>query len=336
MIPRSEPSWQMPWQQELQQLITNPEALLQLVELDRGLLPQAQQAAALFPLRVTRAYASRIEKGNPQDPLLRQVLPLGAELQSPANYSLDPLAEQEFNPLPGVVHKYKSRVLLITATQCAINCRYCFRRNFPYAENHLNRNQWQAALNYIREHTELNEVIFSGGDPLAVSDAHLHWLVQSIAAIPHIKRVRIHTRLPIVLPSRITPELIQALTGTRLRTIVVVHCNHAQEIDLDVRQALQNLHDANIVLLNQTVLLRGVNDCSHTLTELSEMLFDAQVLPYYLHLLDAVQGASHFAVDEANAKNLYHQLLAELPGFLVPKLVKEIPKKASKTPIAPY
>lgn len=336
MIPRSEPSWQVPWQQELQQLITTPEALFDYLGLDPNRLDEARAAALLFPLRVTRPYAARITPGDFNDPLLQQVLPLGRELHSPPEYTSDPLSEAQANPVAGIVHKYKSRVLLIAATQCAINCRYCFRRDFPYADNRLSKAQWHNALAYIRNQRDVNEVILSGGDPLALGDQQLEWLATTLAQMDHISRIRIHTRLPVVLPGRVTDALCQLLTATRLQAIVVVHSNHANEIDSDVQAGFGRLREAGVHLLNQTVLLRGVNDCVSTLVNLSERLFAANVLPYYLHRLDKVKGASHFAVSEDCAKTIYRELLAELPGFLVPKFVTEIPQKASKILVNPY
>lgn len=334
MIPRTVPSWQVKsWQEELKELIQSPAALIERLELDPGLLPAAISASAHFPLRATSAYVSRIEKGNPHDPLLLQILPLGAECESPAGFTSDPLAEREFQPVPGIVHKYDSRVLFIAATQCAINCRYCFRRHFPYDEHQLSRPQWQQALAYVQENPQLNEVILSGGDPLSLSDRQLSWLVEQVASIAHIKRLRIHTRYPIILPSRVTDELICALTSTRLRVVMVVHCNHPQEIDDEVRTGISHLLKAQLTILNQTVLLRGINDKSAILASLSETLFDCGVHPYYLHLLDRVAGAAHFAVDDAEAKDVYRELLTLLPGYLVPKLVREHPREKSKTPI---
>lgn len=334
MIPRTVPTWQVKtWQDELKELIDSPEALLDQVKLDKQWLPAAQAAAKLFPVRATRSYVSRIHPGVPDDPLLRQILPLAEETLEVDGYSADPLREKAFTPRPGVIHKYRSRVLFIAATQCAINCRYCFRRHFPYQDNQLSRPQWHDALDYVRATPAINEVILSGGDPLSLSDRQIGWLVEQIAEIPHIRRLRIHTRYPIILPSRVTTELTAALTAPSLNTVVVSHCNHAQEIDGEVREAFNTLRQAGFTLLNQAVLLRGVNDNVNALSELSEALFGCAVLPYYLHTLDSVDGAAHFAVDRATTKQIYRSLLATLPGYLVPKLVEEIPHEKSKTPI---
>lgn len=336
MIPRTVPTWQITnWQDELKDLIQDPLTLIDLLQLDHQWLEPAERATRTFPLRATRSFVSRIRKGDPDDPLLLQIMPLGAELQAQPGYERDPLQEHQFNPVPGLVHKYRSRVLLVAATQCAINCRYCFRRHFPYEDHQLSRPEWQTALDYVRQAPEVNEVILSGGDPLSLSDRQIAWLVEAIAGIPHITRVRIHSRYPVILPSRITEGLIDAITGTRLKPVLVIHCNHPQEIDASVREALANLTQHHITLLNQTVLLKKINDNSRILATLSETLFTAGVLPYYLHLLDKVEGATHFAVDDCQARTLYGELLTLLPGYLVPKLVREIPHQASKTPVLP-
>ncbi len=334
MIPRTLPTWQLKsWQDELSQLIQSPEDLFARLNLDPQHLAAAQRAAQLFPLRVTDSFVRRMQPGNLDDPLLRQVLPLGCEFDEAIGYSNDPLGEAQTNPVPGIVHKYHGRVLLIAATHCAIHCRYCFRRHFPYAQNHLSREQWAASLDYVRCDTSISEVILSGGDPLAQGDKQLAWLIEQLEAIPHLQRLRIHSRLPVVLPSRITPELVSLLSHSRLQPVLVIHCNHPQEVDEEVLAALQELKHAGLTLLNQCVLLRGVNDELATLVALSESLFRAQVLPYYVHLLDKVQGAAHFAVTEDRARELHQGMLAKLPGYLVPRFVKEISQEASKTPL---
>lgn len=321
------------WQDEMADLVTDPRELLALLQLAPEQLPQLSAASALFPLRVPRPLLRRIQPGNPRDPLLLQVLPTGAELAPTPGFSDDPLEEANANPVPGVVHKYRGRLLLIAAGQCAVNCRYCFRRAFPYNENHLNRNQWQQALDYIRAQHDLREVILSGGDPLVMSDRQLGWLAGELAQIPQLDKLRIHTRLPIVAPSRINEEFLTWFSGGRLKPVLVLHCNHANEIDADVRAALGRLRAAGVTLLNQSVLLRDVNDSEDALAELSEALFDAGVLPYYLHQLDRVQGAAHFEVSDERARALVEAVRQRLPGYLVPKLVREIPAEKSKTPV---
>ncbi|MGB3596986.1 MAG: EF-P beta-lysylation protein EpmB, partial [Pseudomonas neustonica] len=286
-----------------------------------------------FALRVPEPYLLRMQPGNPNDPLLRQILPLGEELEDQPGYVTDPLGEQHSNAQPGIIHKYHGRLLLVVTAGCAINCRYCFRRHFPYAENNLSTAEWEQALDYIRQDSSINEVIYSGGDPLAANDRRIAWLTRQIADIPHIKRLRVHTRLPVVIPQRVTDGLIEALSATRLPVTMVLHCNHANEVDAQMLAATQKLKSANITLLNQAVLLRGVNNRLEDQMALSEVLGDNGVLPYYLHLLDHVRGASHFHCSDAEAKHLVGQLLTRLPGYLVPRLVREIAGEAGKVPI---
>jgi EF-P beta-lysylation protein EpmB len=322
------------WKLQLSQAVSSIEELLACVNLAPEQLSTSHQAATGFPLKVPRSFIARMQSGNPRDPLLLQVLPVVAETEQTPGYNHDPLQETEHNPVAGIVHKYANRLLLIISPACAINCRYCFRRHFPYQENRQNREQWQTALNYIRDDHSINEVIFSGGDPLAANDRFLAWLCEQIAAIAHIKRLRIHTRLPVVIPARIDQSFLNWATGTRLKPIMVLHINHANEIDAEVASAIGKMHNAGMQVLNQTVLLRGINDSPAVLAQLSESLFDCGVQPYYLHLCDPVAGAHHFDMDEAAAKQIYTDLQALLPGFLLPKLVREIPGKQSKTIIA--
>ena len=321
------------WQAELQNIITSPQQLFKLLELDERQLPSLIGAHEQFQLRVTLPYLKRIKKRCIEDPLLKQILPSGLEMEKVDGYVADPLQEENSNPCKGLLHKYKSRVLFVVATQCAVNCRYCFRRHFPYAENNANRAEWREAITYIGGDKSINEVIFSGGDPLVVNDRQLSWLNDELEKVLHLKRLRIHTRLPVVLPNRICDELLSWLSSSRLKPVVVIHCNHPQEIDNSVKEALARLRSAGVTVLNQAVLLRGINDDKRTLVELSEKLFEADVMPYYLFMLDAVAGAAHFDIDEETALRLHHQLHVELPGYLVPKLMREIPGKASKTPL---
>ena len=304
------------------------------MQLDKTHLSARQRAAADFPVKVPHAFLSRMERGNPADPLLTQVLPVADELISPAGFIPDPLNEAAYNPIPGVVHKYRNRVLFIVSPACAINCRYCFRRSFPYEENTQNKQQWRRALAYIGNNPAINEVIYSGGDPLAANDRFLSWLTQSIAAIPHVKRLRIHTRLPVVIPSRIDKALLGWMTATRLKPVVVLHINHPNEIDGPVKAGIRQLLESGLKVLNQSVLLRAVNDNAETLVALSEALYDSGAMPYYLHLLDPVQGASHFQVDDTHALQIYRDMQGALPGYLVPKLVREHPGAQSKTILA--
>lgn len=334
MIPISLPLGQaQSWQAQLRDAITEPAVLFRRLGLDPAELPASLAASRDFALRVPEAYLSRIEPGNWADPLLRQVLPLGLELTSPDGYSDDPLAEADANPAPGLIHKYHGRVLLIVSGACAINCRYCFRRAFPYEANNPGRRDWQRALAYIAGDASISEVILSGGDPLAAPDRQLEWLVTALAAIPHVQRLRVHTRLPVVIPDRIDDSCLAWLTGSRLQPVMVLHINHPRELDAQVGEACRRLRVAGVPLLNQAVLLAEVNDNSETLITLSEALFAHGVLPYYLHLLDRVRGAAHFEVSEQRAVALMAQLRARLPGYLMPRLVREEPLAPAKTPI---
>jgi EF-P beta-lysylation protein EpmB len=321
------------WQNALKTAITDPQELITLLELDAAFLLPAQQAAKLFPLRVPRGFVARMKKGDVHDPLLKQILPIGTELQTSMEFTADPLHEKNVNPLPGLLHKYKNRVLLTVTSACAVNCRYCFRREFAYSDNNPGTKGYEKIMAYIAADVSINEVILSGGDPLVASDDHLAALIQQLAQIDHVKLLRIHSRLPIVLPERITPSLIAVLKSTRLKPVLVLHCNHANEIAEDVRHILQQLHQAGITLLNQSVLLKDVNDNAEVLIELSEKLFAANVLPYYLHLLDKVNGTQHFEVEEGVAKALHWEMMQHLPGYLVPRLVREVPGAPAKIPV---
>jgi len=286
MILDSAPSWQGDdWQVALKNLVTREADLA--THLDRPLEPSVarQQAVAAFPLRIPSDYLQRIPTANPDHPLLRQFIPLAEEMRTAAGFGTDPVGETDKTPRPGILHKYRGRVLLIVSSHCPVHCRYCFRRHFPYDDNRNNREDWLTAIDYIRRDSSIREVIYSGGDPLSAPDNLLHWLTTTLATIPHLTRLRVHTRFPIVIPSRITPGLIRWLTGTRLLPTMVLHCNHPDELDTTVVASLRTLREAGVTLLNQSVLLKGVNDQVATLSVLSEKLFASGVLPYYLHLL---------------------------------------------------
>ena len=323
---------QSSWQELLAGALTDVPTLCRLLGIDSQALPAGHPLLANFPLRVPAPYLARIEPGNPQDPLLLQVFPAAAEALPAPGFSDQPLEEERANPAPGILHKYHGRALLLVTAGCAINCRYCFRRHFPYQDNLPGRQAWQDSLDYIKEDTGITEVIFSGGDPLTLPDRTLAWFLDALAAIDHVQRIRVHTRLPIMIPQRVTDELCRILANPRFRTILVLHSNHAREFDADVDAACARLKTAGLTLLNQSVLLRGVNDSVVALQALSERLFAAGILPYYLHLLDRVTGAAHFDVLEAQAQDLMAGLRGVLPGYLVPKLVREIPGAAAKMP----
>ncbi|WP_210433668.1 EF-P beta-lysylation protein EpmB [Zobellella endophytica] len=332
MIPLNGGDLHINWQKELARAFTAPDALLDYLGIDPEPWRPGFGARRLFPMRVPRPFADKMRPGDIHDPLLRQVLPLGEEFAEVPGFVTDPLDEHD-SALPGLLHKYRSRVLLVLRGGCAVNCRYCFRRHFPYADNSPGREGWREALDYIAAHPEINEVILSGGDPLMAKDEQLATLFDALEAIPHLRRLRIHSRLPVVIPARLTAALRARLARSRLQAVLVLHVNHAHEVDDILADALQDWRRAGITLLNQSVLLAGVNDDADRLCRLSERLFEAGVLPYYLHQLDQVQGAAHFAVDDARATALMAQLLARLPGFLVPRLVREIGGELSKTPL---
>ncbi|MEX2470073.1 MAG: EF-P beta-lysylation protein EpmB [Pseudohongiellaceae bacterium] len=322
------------WQQILSDLITEPKELVEILGLNPEERPPELAALAQFPLKAPRPFVSRIERGNWEDPLLRQIWPAGEEAVADPALNTDPLEETRFNPAPGLLQKYRGRVLLSVAPHCAVHCRYCFRRHFDYAANTPGRRQWRQALTAIAEDATITEVIFSGGDPLAVPDRQLRWLLGELDAIPQLTTLRIHSRLPIVIPQRITPSLRALLQGTRLQVVLVLHVNHARELDHAVAGAMSELQADGLTLLNQSVLLAGVNDSVTALAELSHALFRCHVLPYYLHMPDPVAGTSHFQVSEARARRLMASLRARLPGYLVPRLVREIPGRDAKTTLA--
>ncbi len=328
MIPRT-----ADWKNALANAVRDPAELLALLELPCTLLPAAREAAKQFPLRVPRGYLGRICKGDPNDPLLRQVLPLQRELETSAGFDTDPVGDQDAVVAPGVLHKYQGRVLLTVTGACAIHCRYCFRRHFPYSEENPAQNSWQGVTRYLESHPEVEELILSGGDPLLLDTSRLGELSDRLARYPQLKRLRIHTRLPIVLPERIDEELLGWLASLPWQIVVVIHANHPNEIDATVVKALQQLHNRNVTLLNQSVLLHGVNDSSNTLQALHEVLFRYHVLPYYLHLLDRVEGAAHFEVTEQNAAEIVAELRVASPGYLVPRLVREIAGYPYKQPV---
>lgn len=318
------------WQQELIQAVVDPAELCRLLELEPSQLGPLPQALGHFALKVPRGFIARMQKGNPQDPLLRQVWPFFGEDQQVAGYSPDPLQEAEANPVPGLLHKYHGRVLLTLTDTCAINCRYCFRRHFAYQENQVSQQGWEKIFAYIKADPAINEVILSGGDPLLLHERTLKAFSERLNTLTQVKRLRIHSRIPIVLPERITPSFLQWLSALHQRAIMVMHANHPQEINRPVVEAMQALKQQGVLLLNQAVLLKGVNDSVDTLVELSEALFAAGVQPYYLSLLDKVQGAAHFDVPLAVAKDLHQQLTARLPGYLVPKMVRELAGEKAK------
>ncbi|WP_435236425.1 EF-P beta-lysylation protein EpmB [Psychromonas sp. PT13] len=320
------------WQKELANALKNPLELLQKLEISPENVPLSDKARKSFPMLVPIPFVQKMKKGDINDPLLKQVLPINDEELVSDGYNLDPLQEHD-SAIPGLLHKYTSRVLLILKSGCAVNCRYCFRRHFPYQDNNINKQQLQKVITYIQAHPEINEVILSGGDPLMSKDYFLEYVVNSLEQLPQLTRLRIHSRLPVVIPSRITNTLCDILKNSRFNVVFVFHINHGNEIDPAFCDAAAKLKLAGVQLLNQSVLLKGVNDNSKTLINLSENLFSAGILPYYLFLLDKVQGAQHFDLPERHAQQLIKEMNQGLPGYLVPKLSREIAGEKSKTVI---
>lgn len=317
------------WQQALADAYTQPARLLA----DLGLRHLGKQVIMPdFPLRVPRGYVRRMRHGDPRDPLLLQVLPQASELNEVPGFTADPVGDLASVRLPGLLQKYAGRALIVTTGACAVHCRYCFRRNFPYQDN-LPRGQYTELLAALRDDSSIREVILSGGDPLSLSDRRLSMLLQGIDDIPHVRRVRLHTRTAIVLPERVDDGLLTALSSLRTSLVTVLHCNHANEIDSEVAAAIAQLRECSVTLLNQAVMLRGVNDSAAALVSLSETLFATGVLPYYLHQLDAVHGAAHFAVSDDTARACLAEAAARLPGYLVPRLVREVAGADGKLPM---
>jgi EF-P beta-lysylation protein EpmB len=305
--------------------------LCRLLDLPAEFATRAKEASQQFRLFAPRGFVARMRTGDPNDPLLRQVLPLADEMIDVPGFTVDPVRDDLAERQPGLLHKYDGRVLLVTIGTCAIHCRYCFRRHFPYDEAPRSLTDWQPALDEIASDESVREVILSGGDPLTLVDATLSELIDVIANIPHVRRLRIHTRLPIVIPERVTNELIDMLQVCRLTPIVVLHANHANELDSHVATAIGRLADVGIVLLNQAVLLAGINDSADAQAALCERLIDLRVLPYYLHQLDRVAGAAHFEVPVAEGREIIRQLRERLPGYAVPRYAAEVPGASSKT-----
>ncbi|MCX4192849.1 EF-P beta-lysylation protein EpmB [Methylophaga sp. OBS1] len=332
MIPQSPPlKTKQSWQQALAEAVSDADELLAQLGLSGALKTIDKAKIRQFPLRVPQSYINKMRYGDKQDPLLKQVLPLIDESLEIAGFGRDPVGDQLAVTGPGILQKYQGRALLVTTGACAIHCRYCFRRHFPYSDSNPLASQFNETLAQLQADTHINEVILSGGDPLSLSDDKLSRLVAELEQIPHLKRLRIHTRLPVVLPERIDANLLKWISDCELKVVMVIHANHANEIDEDAELALLKLQQAGCQLLNQTVLLRGINDSVDALVNLSERLNDVNVMPYYLHLLDKVAGAAHFDVTEASAIGLLDKIRTQLPGYLVPRLVREIQGEASKT-----
>ncbi len=294
----------------------------------------SNEASQMFAPVLTDNVSQQINWQDPKDPLLLQFLPHEAETIEAAGYSADPVGDSPSSPVPGLIHKYHGRVLLIASGSCAVNCRYCFRRHFPYGQSFAPRNQWRSVIEYIKQHHDIHEVILSGGDPLTLSDSTLKSLTDQLSPIPHIKTLRIHSRIPTVMPNRIDASFEAWAHSTELNKVMVLHTNHPNEINSEARQAILRLKSMGFMLLNQSVLLKNINDSATTLIQLSHDLFSSGVMPYYLHLFDKVQNASHFDTAETDAIEIYQKMQARLPGYLLPKLVREQAGEHAKSLIA--
>ena len=322
------------WRAALADSVTEPDELCRRLRLPPSTADSVRRGACGFPLLVPRAFLTRIRPGDPLDPLLLQVLPTEGETRPSPGFTADPLGECHATSTPRLLSKYSGRSLIVTTRVCAVHCRFCFRRHFPQATASEGDAPWSAALERIAAEPSLREVILSGGDPLALDDDRLAGLADRLSQIPHLRRLRIHTRMPIVIPGRVTDELLGWLTGGRLSTFLVIHVNHPAEIDRDVASALGRLVDAGVPVLSQSVLLKGINDRVTVLAELFERLADLRVMPYYLHQLDHVAGAAHFEVPETTGIRLIQELRARLPGYAVPRYVRETPGEPNKRVLA--
>jgi len=318
------------WRHSMKRAIRSLPQLLEQVQLNAEDMGRQMAAADDFPVFVPLEFRAKMQVGNPRDPLLLQVLPQSFETESTAGFTADPVGDLSASYAAGILKKYQGRALLITTGACAVHCRYCFRRHFPYQDAPKGIAAWEPQLEKIAADRSIREILLSGGDPLTLTDAVLAELVHRIEQIPHVTRLRIHTRLPVLIPSRVTPALAKMLTDSRLQTVLVIHANHPNELVDDVGKALLALADLPINVLNQSVLLRGINDDAQILAELSERLLAHRVMPYYLHQLDRVQGAAHFMVDRQRGIEIVQKLRDTLPGYAVPRYVEEIAGQASK------
>ncbi|MFK8066795.1 MAG: EF-P beta-lysylation protein EpmB [Gammaproteobacteria bacterium] len=333
IITRTATAFQPEWQNLLANAISSPMELLHQLDLHESPLAQQLDIQPDFRLRVPVGFVEKMKKGDPNDPLLLQVLPLAKENIKKVGFISDPVGDLASEVVPGVLHKYQGRALLVTTGACGIHCRYCFRRHFPYGDSNPSTGQWQTAIDYISSSDSINEVLLSGGDPLSLTDKKLAILIAELNKISHVKRLRIHTRMPVVLPERIDNHFLDLIKSAKQKVIMVIHANHANEIDHNLQAVMDKLTKAGVTLLNQSVLLRGINDTAESLVDLSEKLFEINVMPYYLHLLDPVQGAAHFNIEREEATTIMESVRDQLPGYLVPKLVWEKPGANSKLAI---
>lgn len=338
-------NWQSNWKSDFVNTINDKQTLAKMLDLPIDFVEtvfgetdekNVGEKMSDFPLKVPQKFVKKMQKGNLNDPLLLQILPTFAETVQTAGFVTDPLAEKSANPTKGIIHKYRSRVLMPITGACMVHCRYCFRQHFDYQENLPTADDWQTIVDYIEKNLDVNEVILSGGDPLSLSDRRLFAVLDTLENIPQIRTIRLHSRVPVVIPNRLDDALLKRLSSSRCQIVLVIHANHPNELDDETIFYLQRAKLAGITLLNQTVLLKNINNDADILANLSEKMWQAGVLPYYLHVLDKVAGASHFYIDDAEAVAIYWQLLAKCAGYLVPKLVRETPNEPFKTPINLY
>ena len=326
-LPAQAARWQALWRDA----VRDPRELLALLGLEGEAMGVSDAAAAAFPLRVPRGFVARMRHGDPDDPLLRQVLPRVDEMRVVPGFELDAVGDGAARAGRGILHKYAARALLVATGSCAVHCRYCFRRHYPYGEDSAAAGDWREAIDYVSTHADVEELLLSGGDPLSLATAKLDALTRGLRGVPHLRRLRLHTRLPVVLPERVDAELLAWLRALPWPVAIVLHANHPDEIDADVAAACARLRSAGATLLNQSVLLRGVNDDADVLAALSVRLFEAGVLPYYLHQLDRVAGVAHFEVGDDTARALHADLHGRLPGYLLPRLVREVAGEPGKS-----
>ncbi|MFO1256936.1 MAG: EF-P beta-lysylation protein EpmB [Gammaproteobacteria bacterium] len=322
---------QRPWQNALKTALTDPRALLKALNLSSDAIPWTENN---FGMKVPLSFVAKMKQGDPNDPLLRQVLPVKFESEQTDGFVPDPLAERLQNPLPGLIHKFKNRVLVIPATRCPIHCRYCFRRHFPYDENNINLSAFDNIADYIAKDNNIHEVILSGGDPLFAPDRYLQSVIEKMTASEHIKILRFHTRFPITVPERIDDSFLTLVKHIKVQVVMVLHCNHPNELCNDIKAAVTLLKAAGVTVLNQSVLLKGINDNAETLIALSHRLFEHGIMPYYINQLDPIENTAHFEVPKEKIKELYADLLSNLPGYLVPRFVQEQAFKPNKIPLS--
>lgn len=332
MITRT-PGSRQDWRQSIRKSIRQIEPLIDALDASSSSVSASQQAHEQFSTLVPMHWLDRVDRSDPDDPLLRQVLPVADETRVVPGYSTDPVGDASARRNGGIVHKYHGRALLIATGACAINCRYCFRRHYPYSKHNASRDQWSAAMAYLTANKDISELILSGGDPLMLSTERLAPLLEQLATLKHIRSLRIHTRIPVALPDRVDDALTELLSQWQQRLVIVIHSNHANELDQQVADSLDRLRRAGGRLFNQAVLLKGVNDQWPLLAALSHRLFDLGVQPYYLNLLDRAAGTAHFDVDQETAVQIMRQLMTHLPGYLVPKLVREQAGERYKLPV---